>query len=86
MSDKPYVKECSFCKNKITMSKETGNWLPYELNTDKKHDCRTTTTKQADNNTTSATDTIAKTVFSQSDVNVLEHVLTKMKSIVENKK
>lgn len=52
MSDKPYVKECSFCKNKITMSKETGNWLPYELNTDKKHDCRTTTTKQADNNTT----------------------------------
>lgn len=41
MSDKPYVKECSFCKNKITMSKESGNWLPYELNSDKKHDCRT---------------------------------------------
>lgn len=40
MSDKPYVKECSFCKSKITMSKESGNWLPYELNSDKKHDCR----------------------------------------------
>jgi len=40
MLDKPYVKECSFCNNKITMSKESGNWLPYELNSDKKHDCR----------------------------------------------
>jgi len=39
-NDKPYVKECIFCKNKITMSKETGKWLPYELNSGKAHDCK----------------------------------------------
>ena len=40
LSDAPYEKICTYCNNKITMSKESGNWLPYELNTDKKHDCR----------------------------------------------
>jgi hypothetical protein len=76
MSDKPYVKECSFCKNKIIMSKESGGWLPYELNSDKKHDCRT---KQTD---TTATNT-SKTELTQSDINVLEHVLAKMKLMVK---
>jgi hypothetical protein len=40
MSDKPYEKECIFCKNKITMSNETGKWLPYN-NDGSSHDCRT---------------------------------------------
>jgi hypothetical protein len=60
------------------MSKESGNWLPYELNSDKKHDCRTA--NQVD---TKANDTIAKTEFTQSDVNMLEHVLAKMKLMVK---
>lgn len=29
------------------MSKQSGNWLPYELNSDKKHDCRTEDKKKA---------------------------------------
>jgi hypothetical protein len=40
MSDAPYEKECIFCHNKITMSKETGKWLPYEPNSGKAHDCK----------------------------------------------
>ena len=39
MSDKPYEKECMYCNNKILMSKETGKWLPYNLNNGP-HDCR----------------------------------------------
>jgi hypothetical protein len=39
MSDTPYEKECLYCKNKILMSKETGKWLPYNLNNGP-HDCR----------------------------------------------
>jgi hypothetical protein len=39
MSDKPYVKECIFCKNKITMSNEIGKWLPYNKD-GSSHDCR----------------------------------------------
>jgi hypothetical protein len=40
MSDKPYEKECIFCKNKITMSNETGKWLPYNKD-GSSHDRRT---------------------------------------------
>ncbi len=39
MSDAPYEKECMYCKNKILMSKESGKWLPYNLNNGP-HDCR----------------------------------------------
>jgi hypothetical protein len=39
MSDAPYEKECMYCKTKIRMSKETGKWLPYNLNNGP-HDCR----------------------------------------------
>jgi hypothetical protein len=39
MSDAPYEKECLYCKNKIRMSKESGKWLPYDLNNGP-HDCR----------------------------------------------
>jgi hypothetical protein len=39
MSDKPYEKQCIFCKEKILMSKETGKWLPYNLNNGP-HDCK----------------------------------------------
>jgi hypothetical protein len=39
MSDKPYQKECIYCKTKIQMSKETGKWLPYNLN-NTEHDCK----------------------------------------------
>lgn len=39
MSDTPYEKECMYCKNKILMSKESGKWLPYNLNNGP-HDCR----------------------------------------------
>jgi len=63
-------------QKQITMSKESGNWLPYELDGDKKHDCRT---KQADTTATNTT----KIEITQSDVNMLEHVLTKMKSMVK---
>lgn len=45
MSDKPYEKECLYCKNKILMSKESGKWLPYNLNNGP-HDCRKKETKQ----------------------------------------
>jgi hypothetical protein len=38
MSDKPYEKDCVYCHKEITMSKETGKWLPYELNSGKAHD------------------------------------------------
>lgn len=44
-NDQPYQKECTFCKNKIMMSKESGKWLPYELNNGP-HDCRKKETKQ----------------------------------------
>ncbi len=39
MSDAPYEKVCMYCNNKILMSKETGKWLPYNLNNGP-HDCR----------------------------------------------
>jgi hypothetical protein len=39
MSDKPYEKECTYCKNKILMSKESGSWLPYDLNNGP-HECK----------------------------------------------
>jgi hypothetical protein len=44
MSDAPYEKECLYCKEKIRMSKETGKWLPYNLNNGQ-HDCRKNETK-----------------------------------------
>jgi hypothetical protein len=40
MSNKPYEKECLYCKNKIIMSDETGKWLPYNKD-NSAHDCRT---------------------------------------------
>jgi hypothetical protein len=40
MSDNPYEKDCMYCKQKITMSKETGKWLPYNSD-ESAHDCRT---------------------------------------------
>ena len=39
-NDRPYEKECIFCHYKITMSKETRKWLPYELNSGKAHECK----------------------------------------------
>ena len=45
MPDAPYEKECLYCKNKILMSKESGKWLPYNLNNGP-HDCRKKETKQ----------------------------------------
>jgi hypothetical protein len=45
MSDAPYEKECMYCKTKILMSKESGKWLPYNLNNGP-HDCRKKETKQ----------------------------------------
>jgi hypothetical protein len=44
MSEAPYEKECMYCKNKILMSKESGKWLPYNLNNGP-HDCRKKETK-----------------------------------------
>jgi len=45
MSDKPYEKNCMYCGEKITMSKETGKWLPY-CKDGSDHDCRTNGQKQ----------------------------------------
>lgn len=45
MSDKHYEKACIFCKNNITISNETGKWLPYN-NDGSAHDCRTNGQKQ----------------------------------------
>ena len=39
MSDAPYEKQCMYCQQTITMSKETGKWLPYNKNSSA-HDCR----------------------------------------------
>jgi len=39
MSENDYEKECTYCKNKIRMSKKSGNWLAYNLNNGL-HDCR----------------------------------------------
>jgi hypothetical protein len=39
MSDKPYEKECTFCNNKILMSKQSGQWKPYNLNNGP-HECK----------------------------------------------
>jgi hypothetical protein len=41
---KDYVKECSFCKEKILMSKQSGKWLPYNLNNGL-HECQKKTTE-----------------------------------------
>jgi hypothetical protein len=38
----PYKKNCMYCNQEITMSDETGKWLPYN-NDGSSHDCRTTT-------------------------------------------
>ena len=35
-----YQKECLYCKKEITMSDETGKWLPYNKD-GSAHDCRT---------------------------------------------
>jgi hypothetical protein len=45
MSEAPYEKECMYCKSKIRMSKESGKWLPYNLNNGP-HDCRKKEQKQ----------------------------------------
>ena len=37
----PYKKNCVYCNQEITMSDETGKWLPYN-NDGSSHDCRTT--------------------------------------------
>lgn len=39
MSEKDYEKECTYCHDKIRMSKETGKWLPYNKD-GSAHDCR----------------------------------------------
>jgi hypothetical protein len=39
MSDKDYEKECSFCHSKILMSKQSGQWKPYNLNNGP-HECQ----------------------------------------------
>jgi len=39
MPDAPYEKTCLYCHKKILMSKETGKWLPYNLNNGP-HECR----------------------------------------------
>ena len=36
---KNYQKECLYCKEQITMSDETGKWLPYNKD-GSAHDCR----------------------------------------------
>ncbi len=36
----PYKKNCMYCNQEITMSDETGKWLPYN-NDGSSHDCRT---------------------------------------------
>ena len=36
----PYKKNCLFCTQEITMSDETGKWLPYNKD-GSSHDCRT---------------------------------------------
>ena len=38
-NDNDYTKQCTFCKNKILMSKKSGGWLPYNLNNGP-HDCK----------------------------------------------
>jgi hypothetical protein len=38
-NDRPYEKDCMYCHKQITMSKETGKWLPYEKD-GSSHDCR----------------------------------------------
>jgi hypothetical protein len=38
-NDRPYEKNCMYCHKQITMSKETGKWLPYEKD-GSSHDCR----------------------------------------------
>ena len=36
---KKYQKECMYCKQQITMSDESGKWLPYNPD-GSSHDCR----------------------------------------------
>jgi hypothetical protein len=40
-----YVKTCSFCKNEIKMSDESGKWLPYNKD-GSTHDCKKKNGKQ----------------------------------------
>ena len=40
---KKYQKECMYCKQQITMSDESGKWLPYNQD-GSSHDCRTKAT------------------------------------------
>jgi hypothetical protein len=57
---KSYIKNCDYCKQEITMSDETGKWLPY--NKDKSsHDCRT-------NGKTNGQNQIQKQKFTLDDV------------------
>lgn len=46
---KKYQKECMYCKQQITMSDESGKWLPYNKD-GSAHDCRTTNGKTKSNN------------------------------------
>ncbi len=40
-----YQKECMYCKKEITMSDESGKWLPYNKDGDS-HDCRNKVTQK----------------------------------------
>jgi hypothetical protein len=69
MSDNPYEKDCMYCRQKITMSKETGKCLPY--NSDgSTHDCRNKSEEKfADTTISSKIDekAILKTVLARLD-------------------
>ena len=69
-NDQPYQKECTFCKNKIIMSKESGKWLPYDLNNGP-HECM----KKNGNGNDKEKQTKTKQEFT------LESVLKKLESI-----
>ena len=69
MSDKPYEKTCLYCQNKIIMSKETGKWLPYNLNNGP-HECRKNETNSKPKQET----------FDHNNVLELEDILKRLKT------
>lgn len=83
MSDTPYEKTCSFCKEKIRMAlNEEGKWKPFNLNNGP-HDCRDRDReKPANNEAEAATNDKVPTIKE------LDTRLRKLESIIlgENKK
>jgi len=75
-----YFKECTFCKEKIRMSDQSGKWLPYSLD-GKVHECMKNGKQKQEPTTPSVKIPKQETNFDHNDILALEDILNRLKSV-----